>query len=203
MTTDKKIDIFIAQDPSSGANGSNDLSSKKTIDKPRPHPWRRFLARFIDIYFSSIIVTLVSYIFVPVFLERQYVVAFGLVNLFFWIFLETIFLSLIGYTPGKWLLKISVLNEKGSKPRFFQTLKRSFSVWFFGLAMGIPLVNLITLLVSYFDINANGVTRWDRKGNFHVTCLEMSGARILLAAVVCMAVVIFTVIMEIMMLRLI
>jgi hypothetical protein len=90
-----------------------------------------------------------------------------------WIVVESIFLSTWGTTWGKSLLKTQVRDNKGKKLTFYNALKRSFLVWFKGLGMGIPPIFIITLLVSYNELNKKGITSWDGAGNLIVTHKKM------------------------------
>ena len=88
--------------------------------------------------------------------------------IFLWIFVEPIFLSTIGTTPFKWLLKTSVRMKTGENITFGKALVRSFKVVLRGLGLGIPIVAFFTLLVAYRKLKDNGETSWDREGGFIV-----------------------------------
>ena len=56
--------------------------------------------------------------------------------------LEPLLLSTWGYTPGKWVLGLTVRNAEGGKLRFSQAAARLAGVFCRGEGYGIPLYNL-------------------------------------------------------------
>lgn len=120
-------------------------------------PWFRFFARMTD----YLIVWFVLMIFQASILSDALVI-------FVWIFAEGILLSRYGKTPGKWLFNIRVETENGDILSFNQAIRRSFSVWFRGLAMGIPYASVATLIMSYDHILNSGFAKWDVKDKFNV-----------------------------------
>ncbi len=50
-----------------------------------------------------------------------------------------------------------------------QAFQRSARVWFFGLGAGLPIVSLVTLVTAYNKLTKEGITSWDRVGNFSIT----------------------------------
>lgn len=79
---------------------------------------------------------------------------------------EAILLSYFGSTPGKWLLGIIIRDSKGQKIIFTEALARTLLVWWRGLAIGIPVISLITLVYAYKRfIEKKGMTSWDRDGS--------------------------------------
>ena len=93
----------------------------------------------------------------------------GMILLFSWIFFEASLLSTFGTTLGKWLFKIKVRTQPyGEKLSFGNAISRSFSVWLIGLGLGIPIITLITQLVSYSKLKKSGKTSWDEEGGYQV-----------------------------------
>ena len=62
---------------------------------------------------------------------------------------ESIFLSLFGTTPAKWLFGISVAHPGGDLFAFPEALNRSFQVFVQGVGLWIPIVALFTQLFAY------------------------------------------------------
>jgi len=131
-------------------------------------PWVRYFARILDIFFFSVLVCFVLGMFAPSVLAIPNFLL-GMAILFIWVFQESILLANCGTTPGKWLFKIKVLNSKGQKLTFSEALNRSFSVWLKGMGAGVPIISLITLLISRSKLKRDAVTAWDEEGGFVVT----------------------------------
>ncbi|MEB3244692.1 MAG: RDD family protein [Vampirovibrionales bacterium] len=85
-------------------------------------------------------------------------------------------LSTIGSTPGKWLLKTWVYNKSGEKLSFKQAAIRELRCLLKGHALGVPVVNIVTMFISYRDLNEHGETSWDAKGQ-HVVVHEAIGSK--------------------------
>jgi len=99
--------------------------------------------------------------------------------LFFWIFIESFFLTTWGTTPGKWILNTRVRNISGDKLTFQQAINRSFSVWTKGMCLGFPIVFLITFIISYKNLKKYGKSSWDIKGEHVVLHKKISPIRII------------------------
>lgn len=116
-------------------------------------------------------------------ISDQFDQLFGLAVFFAWVFIESLFLSTIGTTPGKWLFKIRLIPPSGETPDYSTALSRSFKVWWLGFGIGFPLVSFITLLVSYNKLTKNGITRWDRDSGFTVAHERIGPLRVIFAIV--------------------
>jgi uncharacterized RDD family membrane protein YckC len=141
------------------------------------HPWRRFFARNFDYLLFGLLFALILQFTYPAMLAIDNM-AFGLLLIFIWIFVESFLLSAFGTTPGKWIFNISLQNPDGTKLAFSNALTRSFKVWFFGLAAGFPFITVVTQLVARHKLVKTGKTSWDREGNFKVTHEKISFVRI-------------------------
>jgi uncharacterized RDD family membrane protein YckC len=155
----------------------------KDIEISQIRPWVRYWARSVDYALFSLLCGLALSI-LPVEIESDaFLNLIGVSILFFWIFFEALFLSTWGTTPGKWLLRITVRNWKGYKLNFAEALLRSFYVWLIGIGTGIiPIISLITQIVSYYKLTNHGITTWDEKGNFIVYHEKIGLFRTLVAA---------------------
>ena len=145
-------------------------------------PWVRYWARMFDIYLAAIVGGMAVGIFYPdAFNEPGSDQLFGLAVVFAWVFIESLFLSTAGSTPGKWLFKIHLIPSSGEKPDYSTALSRSFKVWWRGLGIGFPLVSLITLIVAHGKLTKNGITSWDRDDGFTVTHERIGPLRVIVA----------------------
>lgn len=177
---DKKEPVRVAPKP--------EVKEIPSEEKPKPsttakvHPWIRYWARYIDIVAFSLVFGVFLAIFIPSALESSDYLLTILI-LFVWIFAESALLSSWGTTPGKWLLRIKLAGPNG-KPEFSKALNRSFAVWLKGLGLGIPIISLFTLISSYNHLTKEGITSWDRDGNFTVSHEKIGVIRIIVAIIV-------------------
>ena len=147
-------------------------------------PWVRYWARMFDIYLACIVAGLTIGILNPdAFNEKSSDQLFGLVVIFAWVFIEALFLSTAGNTPGKWLFKTRIVPPSGAKLDYSAALSRSFKVWWRGLGIGFPLASLITLIVAHGNLTKNGTTSWDRDDGFAVVHERIGPLRVLVAIV--------------------
>jgi hypothetical protein len=98
------------------------------------------------------------------------------------VFIESLLLSTIGTTPGKWLFKIRLIPPSGERPKYSTALSRSLKVWWRGLGMGFPFVSLITMTIAYEKLKKNGITTWDKDGGFIVVHERIGPLRVIVAA---------------------
>jgi uncharacterized RDD family membrane protein YckC len=149
---------------------------------PQVRPWVRYFARSSDFWICGFLVGMLTGIAGLATDIPQ--IIFGLAIPFVWIFIEALLLSTCGTTPGKWLFNTWVADSMGNRLSFSNALSRAFSVWFMGLGLGLPIVNLITVIVSYVKLKNEGITSWDREGRCAVIHERLSGLRIAVAILV-------------------
>lgn len=147
------------------------------------NPQIRLLARFFD--YSLFLIVLWSLRILlggsfPLGLF-EYLIPF---EFFAWIPIEAMLLCTWGTTPGKFLLKTKIVQGRKQKLDFMTALKRSFNVWFRGLGMGIPVINILCMLVASSKLRMLGMTSWDREDNITVNHYPVSQWRVVVASVV-------------------
>lgn len=127
---------------------------------------RRFLARSID-YF------LFGAVFEMIFAGSSLLNAYWpyLVELALWIPVEAGFLARFAWTPGKWLLRLRVAHADGTPPDFKAAFRRSWMVWLWGNAAGLPLLNIVAMATAYRHLTETGRTGWDEKINTNVVSI--------------------------------
>ncbi|MFC1708445.1 RDD family protein [Candidatus Omnitrophota bacterium] len=164
--------------------------TKRKEDSLRVHPWVRYWARMLDhwvfLFFFSIILVLV----IPESSKMNDYV-FGFIALLFWVFVEPIFLSTLGFTPGKWLCRITVRNSKEKKLTYADALNRTFNLWTRGLGFGIPFVTMITMLNAFGVLTSKGITSWDKNGGFVISHQKINPFRIFLIILIIIFIAIF------------
>lgn len=149
-------------------------------------PWVRYLARMIDIsILTCLTVVFLSLDIVPLgnLDEPKAKLALMAWTIPIWLYIETWVLSIFGTTPGKSLLKINLSNIDGSKAEFDSIFKRTISVWFKGLGLALPIVGIITMLVSYSNLKKNGAASWDTNNGLKITHGRIGAWRVFLAII--------------------
>lgn len=142
-----------------------------------PHPWHRWLARILDVgCFGGLMGMVVGTVAPDVFLGANDI-ALNLMLLALWVPVETLLISAYGTTPGKALLRIRVTDADGYSLAPGTALERSFQVWMRGLGFGVPVVSLVTMVLSYNRLEKQGSTAWDDALGVRVTQRQVGAGR--------------------------
>lgn len=127
-------------------------------------PWVRYAARFLDqtlyLFISGIILGVLSAIFHLNYQSHIILVLLALLSLV--ILMESSLLSVMGTTPGKWLLNIKLSDRNGNALTFNNAIKRTVKLWMYGQAFGIPFLSLCAYIYSFIDLKRSKVTIWDK-----------------------------------------
>jgi hypothetical protein len=155
-------------------------------------PWVRFWARGLDISLYSLIIALFfpSLMNFSIYMQKhiaiqwysffQQIAALGLVSLAAYIIFESILLSTVGTTLGKWLFRVSLKTADDKKLWFMLALKRTFLMYFRGLALLLPFISIITLIYAYASLSSSGSTSWDKECHTVVTHQRIGFLRIVM-----------------------
>jgi uncharacterized RDD family membrane protein YckC len=147
--------------------------------------WSRFWSRTLDINLYSIPLSFFLVTFYPEMLllpDGQsvdiYVANFLLMPLILTI--DVLCLSIFGNTIGRKLAGIRVEMSDGGKVDLATGFSRNFRIYVCGFAMGIPLINILTLISQYITSKKGKLASWDeeldtrvvsKKGGVHRTLL--------------------------------
>lgn len=155
------------------------------VEREPFRPVRRFGARFFDAFLYSLILTagkrMAGVSLIPPSNEVPSLwVIIGTVLPA--IILECALLSWLGWTPGKWLLRMRVENLDGRMLTTGEAFVRSMRVWVLGMGMmqGILLV-LGHVLSLWFGLK-KGVMLWDWQSGFEVRSEDLDGQHIAIYA---------------------
>lgn len=163
-------EMLLGADLSYSKPHSQYMYTVKRFNPFQLRPWVRFWARMVDYNCLG----LINGIFFGNYLSHTSLIFFPFFTLafipLFWIPIETILLSTIGTTPGKWILKVKVSNKKGKKKylTFEQSYKRSITVWFLGMGCGIPIIQIIALIIAKIRVSHTRTTIWDKNNRLIV-----------------------------------
>ncbi|KFI08159.1 RDD family protein [Massilia sp. BSC265] len=120
---------------------------------PLAGAWSRWFARTFDVWWQSALValvlgygiSLVSPAFVR-WLETPFGwKLFGLACIPGGLLLDAALQAVAGNTPGKALLGLRLITPDGRAPRFGELVRRNMKIWRDGLALGLPLISLVTM----------------------------------------------------------
>lgn len=112
------------------------------------YPWRRFLARILDL---SIYSTLWSIILILVFhvnlATRSSIenIFNTIISLVIMLFLEPLWLHLSGTTPGKAIFGLRIEDSEGRRLRYLEGFERTWGVLSSGMGYNFPIYNLVRL----------------------------------------------------------
>lgn len=153
----------------------------EAADSATVHPWQRYFARMFDIHLFSMTIMVaigaVGGIFAPEPTLRFLALMEGG-------FLATLYANVLAVgvtvpaiaifgawtgTPGKWLFDIRVREANGDRLSLVRSFRREAAVWIKGLGLGVPLVSLITLIMSKVRLDEDGMTSWDKAMGCRVT----------------------------------
>lgn len=135
------------------------------------YPWARFWAKGIDVTIVNLLLTFIIAFFGGAFFPYSVetvafvdvVTVLGLLaTIGAYPFIDALVLSLTGGSPGRALFRFRVIDRTtGAKPTYERALKRSWGMWWWGYAVGVPIGSLIANLLSYNYLKTHGESRWD------------------------------------------
>ena len=123
------------------------------------HPFRHFLARFLDYALLGIIIPFVQTVFFRTRLDT--LVVGYLILLILWIPLEALCYTLFGTTPGKFAFGIQIEHRDGGNLDYRSAIKRSFGAFRYGLGWAIPFWSIWRLYKSFKNYDENEELEWN------------------------------------------
>ena len=156
-----------------------------------PTPWRRYGARIIDLLsnglIGGILLGAIFYALAPASAERFYANLNPALDMIITAFTGCLITGCIigfsGLSVGKWIFGIKVTKTNGKPIGVVNGIKRDLGVYVKGLALGIPLFSLITMIIAYTNLNKEGTTSWDKNGGYVVSHRPNNGKQYLLNAI--------------------
>jgi hypothetical protein len=152
-----------------------ELERAKSGRTSEPRPWNRLAARLFDYaIWGLVLALLLSELHNAGIVTDD--VAFWLGHPLLapmlitasWIPIESLLIASLQQTPGKWLfgvyLQFSISNayaRRDVRAQLQRALRRSFQVWWAGLACGFPLIAPVLIALAYEKVAQQGETSWD------------------------------------------
>ena len=101
---------------------------------------------------------------------------------FVWNFIEALLISSFGTTPGKMLFNFRVLRKNGTQLNYLEALGRSIIIWIFGIGMGLPVLQIVAMILALFFLLKKGEALWDRTLQAKVHHKPLGPQQVFLAA---------------------
>ncbi|MFJ7311545.1 RDD family protein [Pseudomonas sp. NPDC098747] len=145
----------------------------------------RFFARFFDLWWETLFMALLVGIALGRFSPANVgwinqpgaIQVFGLVCVPIALVFDALLYRAAGNTPGKSLLGLQVVASKGSPLSLAEYLTRNLSLWVKGLALGLPLISLFTLIIQWRQLGKGLPTTYDERPKFRVLAVPIPGWR--------------------------
>jgi hypothetical protein len=156
-------------------------SSSVVTNDDKPHPWRRYFARMLDLWIVAVTLGFCIGLIAPEFLDETPDMVFGIIASLVVLPYEAYLLSTWDRTIGKWLLGISVTKNNGKSLSVEEGFKRGWLVFYRGMGLAIPFVSLFTLIHQYGVLTKKGITTWDRDMECKVSYEKLQPLRVIIA----------------------
>ena len=156
--------VDVPQPPPTGNERAN-----PSIHARPAGPWRRFLARSIDVWLTAFAVGFAGAVAIHMVWPAKAALidsgvgalVFGLVTVFVAMHLDGFIYGLFGNTPGKALFGLFVTDAAGKPLGQDSYAQRSFEVWIAGLACGLPIIGLFTMAAQHTKLTKRGSAGYD------------------------------------------
>lgn len=159
---------------------------EKDVIKHEPQPWRRYFARLMDYVFYDV---LWGFLLFVIFHQRYQlesswifrVMVMFMPTIILMVFIEPLFLSVFGTTPGKWISGISVLHGEGRKLTYKEGLQRIWKLIHYGEGFYIPIYRECRIYEDMgIYLNQKKRLPWDEDCDCEYTFKDSKAVRILL-----------------------
>ncbi len=142
---------------------------------PYLHPWRRYFAYSIDAAIYSGIYYFLFNALLKVPSTWYMDILAVIMGLVIYVLATAFLISRYKTTLGKWLWGFSIENKDGSNLTFSDSLARSFASIRWGLGFGIPIYNIVRLIISYKQ-SKRDERRWNESYKYELK--DLNGSRI-------------------------
>ena len=171
--------------PNTAEKAQETAEKKIYIDYRQRHvrPWVRFFAKGFDIWIVTVMIYLFYLlIFKDIDYKLQMLTSIVMTMLWF-LLIEPYCLHQWGTTLGRVLFNFNLRRIDEKRLSFAEARSRSFNVWLYGYALGIPFLSIISNYLAYRRLKKTGSTCWD-KDKYIVTHGPLSVLRLCLIIVI-------------------
>lgn len=148
----REVTSYSALQPETYLHSFEPDKTAERQDIAEPHPWRRYLARAIDLTLTGILVSFVQFMLLHhnlVNISKAERFLCGLAGWGLLVLIEPLLLSRFAATAGKWCMGITVTRPDGERLSYGEALERTAAVWLYGAGLGISIVELVCNYRSY------------------------------------------------------
>lgn len=142
----------------------------KRRESPVPYPGRRLLARVLDWTIYYLIWTLVNMVFLRGKIIRGLLLMYAdsMVVMLLMLILEPLMLSLIGTTPGKAVMGLTVRGDGGDKLPLKYSFRRTFQVFADGMGFNIIILNLLNMSWARRNCAEGKALLWEQENSYQI-----------------------------------
>ncbi len=151
-------------------NDEYNVKSKEIIIHYQGGPWSRYFARMFDI-------SVFSFVFAILFLNLSYWImsskdyevlmnaseyTFGILVVPGGFLINSVVITIFGNSPGKLFFGLRAVPVNSSTKFGFQgNLIREIRVWFYGMALALPILSIVTMFLNYREVSLGRPARYD------------------------------------------
>lgn len=150
------------------ANPTGNPAGDNSAAPIQAHLIRRFWARWLDLYLFSGLWWLAMWAGgrdIGQLLSQPWIM---LLHYAPWFAIEAVLVSRFATTPGKWLMRLKVLNLDGSRLSLQASILRAARVLLMGIGFGVQGLCLVCQGFACFSTRSHGRSLWDRAGGHFV-----------------------------------
>lgn len=151
--------------------GSKYFNSEDDKISQVKYPWRRFLARMLDLYVYGILWSaFLVFAFQKNISTRNFSeeVFNGFFALALMLIIEPLLLHYLGSTPGKAIFGLSLESLEARPLTYMEGLNRTWTLVGKGMGYGIPIYNLYRYIDSYNRLTDDGMVEWDGQYSYTI-----------------------------------
>lgn len=164
-----------------GLSTSDDYTDLSTIDLPvpdpngpqRPGPWTRWIIQYADLQLISFPVYLLIWLVgnavaLPdlTTIWLRWLINLTMIALGVWV--QGLMIGRFGTTPFKRMAGIRIQTVDGAPLTQAIAHRRQSSLWWRGLGLGLPLVEIVTNILAFIPVSAGRRTDWDEAAGLDV-----------------------------------
>lgn len=193
----REVTSYSALQPETYLHSFEPDKTAERQDIAEPHPWRRYLARAIDLTLTGILVSFVQFMLLHhnlVNISKAERFLCGLAGWGLLVLIEPLLLSRFAATAGKWCMGITVTRPDGERLSYGEALERTAAVWLYGAGLGISIVELVCNYRSYrrymngeeLAWESGSIERFDERGTGRMVLLYAASTALSLALTLAM-----------------
>lgn len=160
------------------------------------NPWRRYFARMLDVFMYNVLwSTFIALVFQINLANRSDWgnILDSAIAIILMLFLEPLWLSKLGTTPGKAIFGLRIGLHDGSRLSYGQGLERTFGVIASGMGFNIPIYNIVRLWKSYNLCIREEAQPWDYSTSYSIKDKKSYRAALYIGANIALIAIVFTI----------